>query len=237
MALSCALIKGPLYYSAARNTFWKDPVLSKEILGLNPALKATPGSPARVWRLDTPLLSQFCFSKMKAWDYFKMFQIWLRRKFWKSNFKQMGALVDRQPRELLPTGWGCRRQDREHSGRMAADLLHLLLFPSAARPTYGNKPPLGTDEFSSPARHSSSGYAAFPKPAAECQIVPMHISTPLAAAWKSSLSPSTAKGCQCWKAACAQGAARDPRWSTGRASGQKQPLAGWESCLPGLPMG
>lgn len=86
----------------------------------NMALKATSGSPARVGRLDTPFLSQFCFLNMKAWNYFKILQIWLCCKFWKSNFKQMGALVDRQPRELLPTGWGCWRRDRKRSGRMVA---------------------------------------------------------------------------------------------------------------------
>lgn len=43
-------------------------MLSKEILGLNPArntaLRATSGSPARAGRLDTPFLPRFCFFNM-----------------------------------------------------------------------------------------------------------------------------------------------------------------------------
>lgn len=161
MALSCALIKGPLYYSAARNTSEKTVCCLKKSLGWiqhwNMALTATSGSPARAGRLDTPFLSQFFFLSTKAWNYFKMLQIWLCHRSWKSNFEQMGALVDRQPRELLPTGWGCRRWDCEALRQNGSRLLHQLLFPSVERPTYRKKPCLGSREFSSPAWHRSAG--------------------------------------------------------------------------------
>lgn len=202
----------------------------------NTALKAAFGSPAWVGSLDT--LSQFGFLNVKAWNDFKMLQLWLCCKFWKSNSKQMGALVDRQPRELLRTGWGCWRWDGEHSGRMAAYCYICCDFHQQRDPLTGRS--LVQGRANSVHLHGMAALGRLPSLNAFQQ-------------WSAGEGKCATLPCQqrhanlCYLHPLLQAASAErqhvcrvqlgiPGYCRGVRS-WKKPLTGWDSCFPGLSRG
>lgn len=110
------------------------------------AIRATSGSPAQAGRLDTPSLPRFCFLNMTARGII-------------SECCRLGSVASSG--SLISSRWV-----HLQTGSPGSPFPEIA--PSAVGLIQGENPPLGSREFSPPAWHSSSGQAAFPKPAVKC---------------------------------------------------------------------